>query len=161
MKTWRERVPEVAFLLNPAFCSLVIHEAVVAYQKEAGEGLRYPEAYLILPIVLHRETRLSLSSKTHMKKWIQHNSPLLIDFSHRAKSLVAVSYEAVDFSLQTGLIVYREGKLYSRQPIASSRLDRISDEEMKECFSKAQHVGRWFARAGSGENIYAAWGVRP
>jgi len=35
------------------------------------------------------------------------------------------------------------------------------NEEITDCFRKAEILGRWFARAGSPAVIYTMWGVRP
>ena len=51
---------EAANLFNPAFVGAVLLSAIVSYQKKKSAGLPYALAFLILPVVLHAETRASL-----------------------------------------------------------------------------------------------------
>ena len=38
---------------------------------------------------------------------------------------------------------------------------KFVDDEIKECISNSEHVGKWFAIVGSTETIYISLGVRP
>lgn len=80
MDSWEKRSPEVANLLNPAFCAVILYATVAEYQKKAKSGVPFPLLYLLLPIVLHQGTRSRINSKTNMVVWLQRNPDVLIVF---------------------------------------------------------------------------------
>ncbi|WP_414577239.1 three component ABC system middle component [Anabaena sp. CCY 9402-a] len=60
MQSWEQRPLEYANLLNPAFCSIILHNAIKGYQNEKKQGMPYPLLFLLLPLVLHNSTRNAL-----------------------------------------------------------------------------------------------------
>jgi len=161
MKSWFERSPEVSYLLNPAFCARILYGAIASYKMECKRDFPFVLSYLALPIVLHKDTRQRIKIATHMQVWLQRNPELLIGYAQRAKSLVPITSEAIEFLLQNGTVEFNGDSIIIIHPVKPSKLKSISDEEMKECFNKAETVGKWFARNGTVENIYQSWGVRP
>lgn len=161
MKSWLERSLEVAYLLNPAFCARILYGAITSYKKECKREFPFVLSYLVLPIVLHKETRQRIKLATYMQVWLQRNPELLIGYAQRAKSLVPITSEAIEFLLQNGSAEFNDDGIIIIRPVKPSKLKTVSDEEMKECFQKAETVGKWFARNGAVENIYQSWGVRP
>lgn len=161
MNAWNKRVPEIAYLLNPPFCSAIIYHVIFEYQKKAKRALPFTLVYLILPIVLHKSTRERITSRTNMVVWVQKNPDVLVGFPSRAKSLVSFSNEAVEFLLQQSVLEVANGELSVVKTLSKSKIAAIADQEILECYTKAEHVGRWFALMGAEENIYAAWGVKP
>ena len=161
MKSWLNRSPEVAYLLNPAFCARILYGVASSYKKECQRDFPYVLSYLVLPIVLHKRTRQKILLATHMKVWIQRNPELLIGYSKRAKNLVSITNEGLEFLMQRGVIEFISDSIVIVQPLKASKMKIISDEEIKECFKKADIVGKWFARNGTVENIYQSWGVKP
>ena len=161
MKSWFERSPEVSYLLNPAFCARILYGTIVSYKKECQRDFPFVLSYLVLPIVLHKETRQRIKTVSHMQVWLQKNPELLIGYAQRAKSLVSITSEAIEFLLQSGTAEFNGDSMIIACPVKPSKLNSVSDEEMKECFQKAEAIGKWFARNGTVENIYQSWGVRP
>lgn len=161
MKSWFERSPEVSYLLNPAFCARILYGTIVSYKKECKRDFPFVLLYLVLPIVLHKETRQKINTVTHMQVWLQRNQELLIGYAKRARSLVPIASESIEFLLQNGTAAVTGDNVTINCPLKPSKLKNISDEEMLECFHKAEAVGKWFARNGAAENIYQSWGVRP
>lgn len=163
MDIWKRRVPEIAYLLNPAFCSLVLYTAIFEYQKKIKNSFPYPLIYLVLPVVLHKNTRERINSRTNMTVWLQKYPEVLIGFADRAKSLVPFANENLDFLFHRNIISINEGKLSIETTISKSKLDILtsSDLEIDDCIKKAGHIGRWFALMGAEENIFIAWGVMP
>ena len=158
MNVWNKRVPEIAYLLNPAFCSSIIYHVILEYQKKAKRGFPFTLIYLILPIILHKSTRERITSRTNMVVWIQRSPDVLVGFSERAKSLVPFANESVEFLLQQKILQITNGELSVVKTLSKSKIDAIADLEIHECYNKAENVGRWFAQMGAEENIYAAWG---
>lgn len=161
MKSWLERSPEVSYLLNPAFCARILYGSIASYNKECKREFPFVLSYLVLPIVLHKETRQRIKTATHMQVWLQRNQELLIGYAKRTKSLVPITSEAIEFLLQNGITSFNGDNMVITCPLKPSKLKNITDEEMIECFNKAEAVGKWFARNGTVENIYQSWGVRP
>ncbi|NCB42203.1 MAG: hypothetical protein EOM59_06245 [Clostridia bacterium] len=161
MEIWKNRVPEVAYLLNPAFCSAVLYHTILEYQKRTNRGFPFTLVYLILPIVLHRSTRELVTSKTNMVVWIQRYPEVLVTFPNRAKSLVPYANETIEYLLQTKVVEIVNGEINIAKTLSKTKIESITDKEIRECFNRAGHVGRWFAQMGAEENIYAAWGVKP
>ena len=161
MDAWNKRVPEIAYLLNPAFCSSIIYHVILEYQKKAKREFPFTLVYLVLPIVLHKSTRERITSRTNMVIWIQKNPDVLIGFPGRAKSLVPFANESVEFLLQQNILEITHGELGVVKTLSKTKIDAIADQEILECYNKAKHIGRWFAQMGAEENIYAVWGVKP
>lgn len=161
MDAWNKRVPEIAYLLNPAFCSSTIYHVILEYQKKTKRAFPFTLVYLILPIVLHKSTRDRIISRTNMVVWIQKNPDVLIGFPGRAKSLVPFANESVEFLLQRNILEIAHGELSIVKTLSKTKIKAIADQEILDCYNKSEHVGRWFAQMGAEENIYAAWGVKP
>ena len=75
MKPWAERPTELAYLFNPAYCGLLLREAIDGYNAEKPEGMFFPLAFLVLPVVLHRHTRelLPRGITTALQPWLQEH----------------------------------------------------------------------------------------
>jgi hypothetical protein len=79
MSAWNDRPTEIANLLNPAFCALLLAQAVRGYQEETKVGLPYALAFLVLPLVLHKPTmtRSAAELQLEFSHW-----PYRVDLAH-------------------------------------------------------------------------------
>lgn len=162
MRAWENRSDEVRNLLNPAFCGRVIYGTVAEYQKNTKRDLPFPLVYLILPLILPRQIRTEISSRSKMVNWVQRHQELVFNFGRRASDLVEITNEAVEFMMQTGYIkVTENGELSKVITSGSLSKTKFTDPEVTECLQKAECVGRWFAGAGKVETFYTCLGVRP
>lgn len=162
MKNWNLRTHEVAFLLNPAFCGRVLYSTIKTYNEKANRALPFPLIYLVLPLVLHKETRANINSRTQLQLWVQRYPQLLIDFPKRARELVPITNESVEFLLQTGnIILTPNGELEISPTLKSLSKTKFVDDEVSECLKKGEHIAKWFVAAGKAETIYIELGVRP
>lgn len=162
MKNWNLRTHEVAFLLNPAFCGRVLYSTIKTYNEKANRALPFPLIYLVLPLVLHKETRANINSRTQLQLWVQRYPQLLIDFPKRARELVPITNESVEFLLQTGnIILTPNGELEISPTLKSLSKAKFVDDEISECLKKGEHIAKWFVAAGKAETIYIELGVRP
>lgn len=163
MIQWINRTPEIAYLLNPPFCSLIIYSTIFEYQKKTKDGLPFPLVYLILPIILHKDTRNRISSRTNMVVWLQHNPDVLVGFSDRAKSLLNFTGEAIEFLLFQNNCIVDNGRISISKTVSKSKIDQYvaTDQEIMACIQKTTHLGQWFYNMRATENIYTAWGVKP
>ena len=131
------RTHEVAFLLNPAFCGRILYSTIRTYNEKTNRAFPFPLIYLVLPLVLHKETRMNINSRTQLLVWVQRYPQLLIDFPKRAREL----------------------EISSTSRILSKT--KFVDEEISDCLKKGEHIAKWFALAGKVETIYIELGVRP
>lgn len=160
---WEERNPIVANLFNPAFCGEVIRVAIQAYNANSKKQFSFALSFLILPILLHKETRdrLPRSTRTHLFVWIQENENLFLDFSKRSSSLVKFTKESLTF-----LIAYKclqimdDGSLVA----VTSKTKPIGKEfyeEYNHIMAKAQMLGKWLATTSDVKSIYSFFRITP
>ena len=162
MKHWVERAPEIAYLLNPAFCARLLLKAIKSYEKESKRKMPYSLIYLILPIVLHKETRNKANSKSKMLSFLGKNPELLVGFAERAKSLVQITNEALIYLLSSKLVfIDKNGGIGLNPKIKTLSETKYSAGDVKKCLSCSEAVGKWFARSGDEKTIYISWGVKP
>ncbi len=166
MKAWADTPPEVANLLNPAFCGQVVVRTVKSYLAESrGKPMPYPLAFIILPLVLHSRTRQSIKGTTrHFQVWLNGVQAVKVGLGSRARSLVPYTRQALTFTTQTRALVVSETtaaiSLGVKLKTIRSRNFPISNET-KECLTKADILGKWFARSNSSTTIYASLGLMP
>lgn len=97
-----------------------------------------------------------------MQLWVQRYPQLLIDFPQRARELVPITNESVEFLLQTGKILLTHNGVLEISPTSKTlSKTKFVDDEILECLKKAEHIAKWFAAAGKVETIYIELGVRP
>jgi hypothetical protein len=165
MQAWDKRPFEIANLFNPAYCLILIQEAVRGYLREDKEGMPYPLVFLILPIVLHERTRSSLprSVASKMHSWLADHPDARIHFPQRARHLLPYTKEAILFGLQTGTLKFNEERHLVIE--STNKVRKLSswesDAEIISCLKESQFLGRWFAQAGDSSTIFYMWGVRP
>lgn len=162
MQTWEHRPIVVANLLNPAFCGAIIANCAKAYMKESKRPFPYVLAFLVLPIILHKNTRKCLpkTSRKSLHEWIQENPSLKIGFADRCNQMNPFTREALMFLINQKVIQFdREGSMTIVSFCTGAMKNH--DEEIEECFSKAELVGKLFAKSGSSQTVYSFWGVKP
>lgn len=165
MTIWEQRSREERALLNPAFCANLLWHAAHGCADGSNRSLSFEESFLVLPIVLHRETRerLPRTTRTSLAVWL-HESPLARSkVVSRARLLVPFTKEALTFGGMHGLIQIKGGKLHlglTRRKAINKVLKEAS-EEVRDCAKRADFVGKWFAEAGSAATVLALMGVRP
>lgn len=162
MNSWSERTHEVAYLLNPAFCGRLLYSTISTYYVRTQRAFPFPLIYLILPLVLHKETRENINSRKQLHLWVQEYPQLLIDFPKRAEELVPITNESIELLLQTGkLILTPDAELKIYPASRSLSKTKYTDSEISDCLLKCEHIAKWFAATGKVENVYIELGVRP
>jgi len=159
---WEERPVELANLLNPAFCALLLRDAVRGYQSQASQTLPYPLAYLVLPIVLYPPARDALPRSTValLPAWIQEHPVLQPQIADRVQRMLLYTREAILFGLQYNLLqVGDDGGLESGN--RQVRNPFPAQTEPADCRKAAILVGRWFGKVVDGSLILAMWGLKP
>ena len=165
MTRWSERSREEQALLNPAFCSLLLWWAARGYANVNLDGLSFEEAFLVLPMVLHRATRETLprDTRTSLAVWISTNPLAQGRIATRSKALVTFTREGILFGGMQGAIQVQSGRLRPNDDWrrSISRSLRDTSDEVRLCARRAEFVGRWFAQTGNGATVLALIGVRP
>lgn len=164
-RAWSNRVVEEANLFNPAYCATLLGVAVKDFSKKTGAPFPFALAFLVLPVVLHEQTRVELphSTITNLLPWLQEHRKVLVGFSQRVSGLRPVTQEALMFGIRQGALALSGAAIETtkkyRAPSAA-RTDMFT-KETTDSVDAAAFLGRWFANAGTTSTIYAAWGVTP
>lgn len=162
MKPWTQRPFEIRNLFNPAFCGVVLFRAMAGYEEEDDTGMPFSLALLVLPLCLHKDTRIVLSdnARGYFLKVIEKNPRVLVGFAKRANQLLPFAFEAMGFLMERGCFLVTEaGRL--RTVDQKVRKKVTGTEESIACQRVARFVGREFARVGDRGTVYSSLGVRP
>ncbi len=176
MREWANRPPEIAALLNPAFCAFLASAGLKEYTKNVNEGAPYAFPFVMLPLILHKPTRqiFPRSSRTTFSAWIVNTDTAIakIGFAERAKNMVPYVKEALAFAMQHDSIYVTEaGRLkVSNSPWKSflklslkSSLKPFPNgtPETHECVRVAFMCGKWLSMVGDFKTVMALLGVKP
>jgi len=160
LPNWEDRPLTIANLLNPAFCGEVIRRCITEFQKINNAGLPFQLAFLILPIILNKSVRESLP-KTSLKNfvaWIEENQILKKDLPNIIKNIVPYSKEAIMFLMMYRVVKINESGNFE----AITKNKPITEEnEVTECYRKAEILGKLFAKAGTSQFIFINLSVKP
>lgn len=165
MTSWSQRSHEERVLLNPGFCANIIWHAARGYADEGGRTLSFEESFLILPFVLHRETRgkLPRTSRTSLAVWLDEYPLVRSRVATRAQLLVPFTKEALTFGGVHGFIRFEGGIVRAESTWKKSvnRALKDSSDEVRSCVNRAEFIGKWFAQTGTAATIFALIGVCP
>ncbi|MBS1851382.1 MAG: hypothetical protein JST79_10750 [Acidobacteria bacterium] len=162
MKPWNQRPFEIKNLFNPAFCGVILFRALAGYEEENEVGMPFSLALLVLPLCLHKDTRLVLAenSRGYFLKVIEKNPRILVGLATRTKQLLPFALEAFGFLMERGcFFVTEDGRLRTVDGKVRKRV--TGTDESIVCQRIARFIGREFARVGDRGTIYTSLGVRP
>lgn len=162
-RNWTDRNTIVANLFNPAFCAEIIRVVAMEYNKHTNTKFPFVFSFIVLPILLHKETRerLPRSTRTYFFVWVGNNDNLFFDFSKRAKNMVKYTKEALSFS-----IAYNKMHINEKGEIETdmSRVKKFNGEEYDEyndILKKAQLLGKWLSFTSDVKSIYSFLRITP
>lgn len=158
---WEQRTTEEQALLNPAFIALLLERAVDGYRVEAASGLPFPYGFLIVPLVLHPESRRKLPQvvRTSLAAWLPQHPLEREMLADRIRGLREYVREGLLWGLQVGLFRLESAALVAGVPPKARSF--ASNSDFDDCLKKARFLGRWFGRSGPVPTVLAMWGVRP
>lgn len=164
MKEWANRSPEIAALLNPAFCVFLMSTGLDEYANNVNEGAPYAFPFVMLPLILHKRTRQMFprSSRTAFSTWITNADTAIakIGFAERAKNMAPYVKEALAFAMQhNSIYVTESGRLKTSNPAPKSFPN--ATQEVNECVRAAVMCGKWFSMVGDFKTSMALLGVKP
>jgi hypothetical protein len=165
MTAWVDRTIEERALLNPAFCALLIWHFASSGEVHDKRALTFAETYLVLPIILPRNSREAMprSTRTSLAVWMDENPTFQTTLAVRSRAMVSFTKEALLFGgrrqfLEISVDTVRARAEWKR--VANSIL-RKSSPETQACFKKAAFLGDWFLETGAANTVMALLGVRP
>ncbi|WP_295947647.1 three component ABC system middle component [uncultured Bartonella sp.] len=162
MKRWDFRPFEIKYLLNPAFCGLLLVRALEGYESVSKRGMPFSLLLLILALCLPSSSRNIIldSKRSYLLKIIEERPEILIDLPERARELIPYTYEAMGLLLFYGCISIDDNGCFS---LIKEKIKRIRNgtDEVKQCLKAALTIGKMFAQVGSRSTIYISFGVRP
>lgn len=167
MKAWSARPSEEQRLLNPSFCAVLLWHSAQAHAEadQNQSGIAFEKCFLVLPMVLHRETRESLppTVATSIPVWLGRNPLASSTIADRARSLVPFTKEALRFGGAYGLLQFHQTIIRAnpdwKRRVATTLED--TSHEVRKCAKRAEFVGRWFAKTGNAETVLSLLGVQP
>lgn len=154
MRKWNYRSKEITFLLNPTYCGKIIYSVIKKY-NEKSEDKKFPFSlcYLILPVMLYSQiTEVSIPYK-NLNKFIRDNPEIFFNFAKKAKDLVEITNETIEFLLSGKAIIMTEDSSL----VCKEKLVLKNDKLAK----KAESFGYLLSNAGSENVIYLMFGVKP
>lgn len=166
MIDWLTRSAETRNLLNPSFCSILLWSAARGYAEQSRKkALPFEIAFLILPIVLHRETREALprSQRTSIAAWVDENQLVRSHITERSRLLVPFTREALMFGGLYGVLKFSGSEVLGANEWDKKISETINacSAEIRECVKKAEFIGKWFAKTGNASTVMALLGVKP
>ncbi|MER8957696.1 three component ABC system middle component [Mesorhizobium sp. M0701] len=161
---WRDRPPEEAALLNPAFCGELIARATKDYERIRATAFPLPLGFVVLPLVLHPPTLAVLPGRanTTFATWSADNEALLAELPERTLRLRPISREALLFLAQhQALTVDAEGLRTGAKPMRLTAKTAATTSDVDDIRRAAGLLGRWFANQGAPVQILQTMGVTP
>lgn len=160
---WHERPVVVQNLFNPAFCGLLLWQAVSGYNDT---GMDYPMLSLVLPMILHRGLRQALptTTRTTLPAWIQSYPEYALLLPSLVREVRQFTAEGLLWASSAEALVVSEssGRVRALRPAPTA--DRVHDDQIMEishCVRRALFIGKWFAKAGTSATLFGLLGLRP
>lgn len=165
MMPWTERSIEERNLLNPGFCAMLMWQAADGYAAARSAPMSIELSFLVLPFVLHMETRKSLpiNIRTSLPTWLAEQPIVRTRLGERAATLQAFTKESLIFGGSHGLLALAYDGVRANENMkkhVNGALKSTSDE-VRECATRAKFLGRWLESAGGPSTVMALLGVRP
>lgn len=165
MTPWHGRALEERNLLNPGFCAVLLWHAAQGYAAERSTPMAIELSFLVLPFVLHRETRASLPRNitTSLPTWLAEHPLVRTRLGERAATLRPFTREALIFGGAHGLLsLAKDGVRANAEMTKDLNAGlKLTSDEVRECAKRAEFLGRWIEMAGGTETVMALLGVRP
>jgi hypothetical protein len=161
--TWRNRSRDIANIFNPPFCCTILTSSIFYYQKKFPLGMIFPLTYLVLPLVIHKQTRncLPVTIKTSLPMWVEKNSNLLFQLNDHVNDLKPFLMESILFGFHYNWLKVNNG--FVKISLTDNKVKSFDSKlkgEVHECFLKSKFLGRWFSNSGNPETILGLFGVK-
>lgn len=160
--TMLDRSTEIRNLLNPAFCGLIYASLVEGYNSKSAVIIPFYLPYILMPIILHKESRLQIpsTSVTKFHVWLQGVEQIKMGLPDRTRHLRPFVSEAAMFLHGQGFIELdkKMGIKIKGQGKMSKILSK--SESITEYTRKAKTLGAMCGKNSSDLSILALLGVQ-
>ncbi|GHU09082.1 hypothetical protein AGMMS50225_09020 [Betaproteobacteria bacterium] len=167
MMSWIERSIEERNLLNPSFCAMLLWHVAQGYAAKRSILISIELSFLVLPFVLHKETRENLPTniRTSLSAWLTKYPIVRTQLGERAATLCAFTKEALIFGGTNKLFALTQDGIRANAAADIKRQVntalRLTSDEVRDCAKRAEFLGRWLENAGEPETVMILLGVRP
>lgn len=165
MLNWEKRSKEIAYLINPAFCSTLLAIAVDEYYKKSTKDFPFTLAYIVLPLLLHKPTRIKIPTTTHstFSTWLENYPIVRIDYYKNILELKTYINEAILFGSNNGVLKIVDDSIKSNLRLNAKLRAFMNEEsiEIKDFFTKSSILGKWFGNLDSPSLIYSLLEIIP
>lgn len=156
--------PETLRLLNPAFLATVIGHAADGYVEHRDQGLPFAMAFIIPPLVLHKDTRVVLPKMITSKlpDWALKNSAELAFLPDHTRELQAAVRSAIVIGVHFDIIKFDEKarmRAGSQLNPKSAQKELKQSVEIEEIMKKSHFLGRWLSVSGNQPTVFSILGV--
>ena len=162
MKPWLSRPREIRNLFNPAFCSVILMRGIEGFEAEAKRPMPFSLILLILPLCLHKKTRmlLKVNNKSYLAKIIENYPEILVGLAMRTKGLYPYALEALGFLFALEAIeIFEDGSIGTKANGIKKTIQ--GSDETRDCQMVARSLGKKYAIINDRITIYTSLGVRP
>lgn len=159
---WNQRNSIIANLLNPAFTGEIIRCALKGYSSENKRDMDFALVFILLPIILHEPSYNSLPRTTRKKffEWYENSKEQKINLSTRIKEMVPFTRETINFLIYYNGVTVVDSRIHLN-PYRKKSIDKAHLELVQQFFKKSEMVGKWLAKSGSTQTIFATLGISP
>jgi hypothetical protein len=146
---------EVRALQNPALGALLLWRCAVGYQSANNLGAAIPLQllFLVLPIVLHRQTAevlMSTKLRSGLRKFVEKfqasslsKTDLILAIAPRAYTMRELSIESMQLGVRLCLVsIDQEGA--AAFPLSTTRPSSGSPSPVRPLLAAAEKLGSWF-----------------
>jgi len=163
IQNWENRTPIVANLLNPAFCGEILRRFIKSYNDKSEQNTPFLLCFIVLPILLHKETRDNLpkTTATHLLTWIDGNDVIFMNFPGRARDMHNYTKEALMFLLSLKLIRFQDKSEIITEKFTKKSLEGTETEEVEQIFKQAEFLGRWLAKTRDIKTLFTFLRIKP
>lgn len=144
---------------------MILWHAAQGYALERDLAMAIELSFVVLPFVLHKETRESLPSKitTSLPTWLAQYPIVRTRLGERAASLRSFTKESLILGGCHGVLGLKPDGVRAL-PEVRKRVNatlKLTSDEVRDCAKRAEFLGRWLERAGGPETVMTLLGVRP
>ena len=156
--------PETLRLLNPAFLATLIGHAATGYTEYEDHGLPFALAFIVPPLVLHKDTRDVLPKviTSKLPDWAHKSSAELAFLPDHARELQPSVRSAILLGVHFDIIRFDDEarmRASSQFNPKSVQNDLKKSDEIEEIMRKSHFIGRWLSVSGNQPTILSILGI--
>lgn len=156
--------PETLRLLNPAFVATVIGHAATGYAEHGDQGLPFTLAFIVPPLLLHKDTRDILPKviTSKLPDWAHKSSAELAFLPDHARELQPAVRHAILLGVHFDIIRFDDEarmRTSSQFNPKSAQNELEKSGEIGEIMKKSHFIGRWLSVSGNQPTVLSILGI--